>query len=81
VLWGLAVAEEALHRASFREAGPGRTRYLVAFCGGEAYFDTSRAERELGFKPEVEAREGLASTLAWWSQATRAPEAPGTACG
>lgn len=70
VLWGLAVAEEALSRVSSREKGPSRTRYLVAFCGGEAYFDTSRAERELGFKPRVEVREGLASTLARWSRAT-----------
>jgi nucleoside-diphosphate-sugar epimerase len=73
LLWGLALAEEALYRVSPRTEGPGRTRYLVAFCGGEAYFDTSRAERELDFKPGVQIREGLASALSWWSGSGRSP--------
>ena len=66
----LALLQETFYRISFRPEAPSRTRYLVAFCGGEAYFDTSAAERELGFKPEVPIREGLASALEWWSRTT-----------
>ncbi len=72
VLWALAIAEETAARIQRAPEGPGRTRYLVAFCGGEAIFDTSRAERELGFKPRVGIREGLASALAWWREADAA---------
>lgn len=68
-LWALAIAEETLARVRRPVRGPGRTRYLVAFCGGEARFDVSRAERELGFKPRVGIREGLATALAWWRDA------------
>jgi UDP-glucose 4-epimerase len=33
------------------------------------YFDCSKAERELGWKPQVTFEEGLARTLAWFQQA------------
>lgn len=68
VLWGLAVGQEGLHRLARSPEAPSRTRYLVALCGGEAHFDTSRAERELGFKPRIPIRQGLADTLAWWAR-------------
>ncbi|MEN8184923.1 MAG: NAD-dependent epimerase/dehydratase family protein [Myxococcota bacterium] len=66
LLWVRAVAGEGLYRLLRRPDPPRCTRYLVAFCGGEAHFDTSRAERELGFRPRVSICEGLARTREWW---------------
>ena len=64
--YSLAFFEEAWGHASRRQTPPSRTRYLVALAGGEAGFDTSRVERDLGWKPEVSFEEGLARTAEWW---------------
>lgn len=66
LLYGLATAEEAWGRFTRRVDVPSRTRYLVALCGGEAHFDTSRAERELGWTAQVSARDALQRTAEWW---------------
>lgn len=49
-----------------RAEPPERTRYLVSLLGGEAHFDCSRAERELGWRARVGPGEGLARTARWW---------------
>ena len=64
--YSLGFFQEAWGHASRRQTPPGRTRYLVALAGGEADFDTSRAERDLGWKPQVSFEEGLARTAEWW---------------
>jgi nucleoside-diphosphate-sugar epimerase len=71
--YSLAFFQEAWSHARRRQAPPSRTRYLVALAGGEAEFDTSGAERDLGWKPQVSFDEGLARTADWW----RSREHPG----
>lgn len=72
VSYCLAFLQEAWGHASRRQTPPSRTRYLVALAGGEACFDTSGAERDLGWKPQVCFEEGLARTADWWRSRGRA---------
>jgi nucleoside-diphosphate-sugar epimerase len=78
VSYCLGFLQEAWGHASGRQTPPSRTRYLVALAGGEACFDTSGAERDLGWKPQVCFEEGLARTADWWRSRGR-PEISGSA--
>jgi len=57
---------EAAARAVFRKRPPHLTRYVVGLVGRPTRFSIARAQEQLGWRPQVGAREGLRRTLAWW---------------
>jgi nucleoside-diphosphate-sugar epimerase len=78
VSYSLAFLQEAWGHAIRRQTPPCRTRYLVALAGGEACFDTSGAERDLGWQPQVPFEEGLTHTADWWRSRVQ-PDISGSA--
>jgi nucleoside-diphosphate-sugar epimerase len=55
-------------RAIFLRRPPHITRYGVGLVGRPTRFSIARAREQLGWRPRVEAREGLRRTLEWWEQ-------------
>jgi nucleoside-diphosphate-sugar epimerase len=69
LVYATAFLREAWGRVTGAETPPSRTRYTVALTAGESQFDTSRAQRELGWKPRVGGEQGLQRTVRWWRSA------------
>ncbi|MFZ5832614.1 MAG: NAD-dependent epimerase/dehydratase family protein, partial [Planctomycetota bacterium] len=47
---------------------PPMTRFLAAQLAKSHYYDITRAERDLGYRPEVSTDEGLRRLRAWWER-------------
>jgi dTDP-D-glucose 4,6-dehydratase len=60
-----ATAESVYHLAK-RASAPPLMRYGVQLWGGDNRFIIRRAREELGFAPQVNMREGVARTIAWY---------------
>jgi len=65
VAYPLAIGCEGWGRFRRHEEAPPLTRTMVAACGGEAFYDTTRARDELGWAPKVLFPEGLERTRRW----------------
>lgn len=65
IAYGLGFCEEAWGHFTKQTRVPTMTRYLVVLSAGEARFTTSKAERELGWRPETSIREALERTHKW----------------
>ena len=59
---------EVIGRAIFLKRPPHITRYAVGLVGRPTRFSIARAREQLGWRPCVEAREGLRRTLDWWRE-------------
>jgi nucleoside-diphosphate-sugar epimerase len=59
---------EVIGRAIRLQRPPHITRYAVGLVGRPTRFSIARAREELGWRPQVEAREGLRRALDWWNQ-------------
>lgn len=70
-----AVAEGAW-RLLRRETPPPVTRFGLQLLGGENRFDTTRAQRELGFSPTVRLSEGVRHSVNWYREAHAPPAKP-----
>lgn len=69
--YGLGAVLETLYRAAGARKPPLVTRFGTSLLGLAMAYDISKAERLLGFRPQVLAAEGLAETIAWLQQARR----------
>jgi nucleoside-diphosphate-sugar epimerase len=63
VVYGVAGALEALHRAFAPQREPRLTRYGVTVLGRSMTLDIGAAKRDLGYAPQVEMEEGLERVL------------------
>jgi nucleoside-diphosphate-sugar epimerase len=57
---------------------PHITRYAVSLVGRPTQYSTARARTELGWRPRVDAAEGLRRTLQWYQENLRGSAAPST---
>lgn len=64
----VAVALEGLNRVRRKRSSPLLSRFRLAILTNNNGWDTSRAERELGFVPEVGVQEGMAHAVRWWRE-------------
>lgn len=62
-LWG-ASGLEVIGKVTGRSIPLSRTG--AAFFSEDRRFTTARAERELGYRPQVDLRDGVARTIAWY---------------
>jgi nucleoside-diphosphate-sugar epimerase len=77
LLYGIgAVLETAWQLAGARKA-PLLTRFGVALVGTPVTYDVAKAERVLGWRPQVKLAEGLAETVRWMEGERAAPRATG----
>jgi len=44
------------------------TRFRVDFFGGHQYYDTKRAQKDFGFKPEVSLEYGIEKAINWYRE-------------
>lgn len=65
VAYGAAMLIELTWKIFRIRSRPLLTTYTVKNLGSRLRFSIARAERDLGWKPKVSYREGLARTLAW----------------
>jgi nucleoside-diphosphate-sugar epimerase len=68
VMYSMAFLQEAWGHLRHKATGPTITRYFVLLAGGETHFDTSKAERELGWEPHVSIQEGLSAMAQWYKK-------------
>ncbi len=66
--WLVAVALEGLNRVRQSRSSPLLSRFRLAILTNNNGWDTGRAERELGFVPEVGIQEGMAHAVKWWRE-------------
>jgi len=66
--WLVAVALEGLNRVTRSRSSPLLSRFRLAILTNNNGWDTGRAERELGFAPEVGIKEGMAHAVKWWRE-------------
>jgi len=64
--WLVAVVLEGLNWVTRRRSSPLLSRFRLAILTNNNGWDTGRAERELGFVPEVGIKEGMAAAVKWW---------------
>jgi nucleoside-diphosphate-sugar epimerase len=57
---------EVIGRAIFLKRPPHITRYAVGLVGRPTRFSIAWAREQLGWRPQVGARDGLRRTLDWW---------------
>jgi nucleoside-diphosphate-sugar epimerase len=74
--WRAASFLEAVFRATRRRRPPPFTRRALLMLSRPTRFSIEKAQRELGWRPEVPVREGLQDALEWNAvfQAHRVPE-------
>ena len=65
VAYAAAVVMELIWRVLKKKSRPLITTYTVKNLGSRLNFSIAKAARELGWKPRITYREGLAKTLAW----------------
>lgn len=63
--YAAAVVLEFVWRVLKKKSRPLITTYTVKNLGSRLNFSIAKAQRELGWKPKVSYREGLAKTLSW----------------
>jgi len=66
--WLVAVALEGLNWVTSSRSSPLLSRFRLAVLTNNNGWDTGRAERELGFTPEVGVKEGMAHAVKWWHE-------------
>ncbi|WP_028604751.1 NAD-dependent epimerase/dehydratase family protein [Ottowia thiooxydans] len=59
IVWSMASAMEWFWRAFSRQGEPPMTRQMLRLIGAPFTLDTSKAQRDLGFKPVVSREQGL----------------------
>jgi nucleoside-diphosphate-sugar epimerase len=72
--WRAAAFLEILFRAARRKTPPPFTRRALLMLSRPTRFSIDKAARELGWRPEVNIREGLEDALSW-NQEARVPKA------
>ena len=65
VAYGLGLFSELVGRAIFLKRPPHLTRYGGALVGRPTRFSTEKARTQLGWRPRVDAQEGIRRTLEW----------------
>jgi nucleoside-diphosphate-sugar epimerase len=50
---------------------PPLTRYLVAHLSSDYHFDIAKAQRELGYRPQIGIEEAIERTAAWYREDVR----------
>jgi hypothetical protein len=63
--WRAASVLETVFRAIGRRTPPPFTRRALLMLSRPTRFSIDKADRDLGWRPEVPIREGLADALAW----------------
>ncbi len=64
--WVLAVALNAVYSALGAKHAPLITPFRLGILVNNNAWDGSKAERELGFRYQVELQEGMSSAVHWW---------------
>lgn len=64
----VAVALEGLSRVTGSRSSPLLSRFRLAILTNNNGWDTGRAERELGFVPQVGVQEGMVRAVKWWRE-------------
>jgi nucleoside-diphosphate-sugar epimerase len=72
IAWRAAGALELLFRATGRKSPPPFTRRALLMLSRPTRFSIAKAERELGWTPQVPIREGLDNALQWYVQSSGA---------
>jgi len=78
-VYGIAAIVEGAGRHSGRAAPPAMSRYGVRFVACNCRYNIGRAQRELGYRPMVSFRQGVAALAQERSLESSAPAAPGRA--
>lgn len=65
IAYAAAIVLEIVWRLLKKKSRPLITTYTVKNLGSRLKFSIAKAERELGWKPKIPYREGLAKTLSW----------------
>jgi nucleoside-diphosphate-sugar epimerase len=68
VAWTAATILEFLFRAAGSKSPPPFTRRALLMISRPTLFSIAKAERELGWRPEIPVREGLEDALQWFRQ-------------
>jgi 2-alkyl-3-oxoalkanoate reductase len=66
--WTAASALESVYRAVGSKSPPPFTRRAILMISRPTLFSIAKAERELGWRPEIPVREGLEDTLQWYRE-------------
>lgn len=66
VAWTAATVLESLFRLAGSKNPPPFTRRAILMISRPTLFSTAKAARELGWKPEIPVRDGLADVLDWY---------------
>jgi nucleoside-diphosphate-sugar epimerase len=72
VAWSAATILEFLFRTTGAKSPPPFTRRALLMISRPTLFSTAKAERELGWRPEIPVRDGLAEALEWYRQSDNA---------
>jgi 2-alkyl-3-oxoalkanoate reductase len=65
VAWNVARALELVYRLAGAKSPPSVTRRALLLISRPTHFSIDKAERELGWRPEIPIREGLTEALNW----------------
>ncbi len=66
--WGVALVLEAAYRAVGRRKAPLLSFFRLGILTNNNGWDTSRIEREIGFRARTSPEEGLRAAVRWWRE-------------
>ncbi len=66
IAWPLASLVESLAKALSLKDAPPITKYRIRAVMGDSHFNSDKAKRELGYKPEISTQEGIRRTVNWY---------------
>ncbi len=69
-VWPLACIVESAAKLLRMKHAPFITRYRIRAVMGDSHFSIAKAQRELGYKPQISTQEGLKRTVDWYLKST-----------